>query len=843
MRKQWLPALILLLGAKAAIAQTVRGAVTAEGDRPLSGVVVILVDPAAREMGRALTNERGEYRLTAPRPGSYRLRTMRIGFQSLATEFFLLGADADVTRRLSVSTIAFALDTVRAIGRNQCKVIAGDSTSVIAAVWDQVRNALLATRLSLGDRTILTTTVGYTQMVEIVRGRVGEQQSNIRTDFLRQPWRSLAPDSLHKSGYVVTEAGDVRTYHAPGIDALLSDEFVADHCLRIADKSDRERLGIAFEPTPDRKKLAEIRGQIWLDRATTELRSLDYRYVNVSRDEERDAGGEMSFARLKNGMWAISSWKIRMPTMVLVPVYENMRIVGHDQRVDSIKVEGGELVAAVSAVAGRRDTLWTRPPMVLAGIVTDSVTSKPIPSAIVTLTAARRADTTNAEGRFAIGDMLPGYYQLEVRTPSLDSVAMAHTVPVTFISGSATLRIRAPTAAQIAASICANAARLTKRDGIIVGTVAVSGNSAPRAGVRVLARWSVVNMKGPITDMPPRGDEGWHTKLPDATNEPRLTETRTDSAGVFRLCDVPTLTDLTVQAIVDSSTQAHRRVRLGQTQRLGRIDFTIDPGAVAATTFTGVVVDTAGKPIADAEVQLSDMGLDARTGPTGAFRIAGVVPGTHSVLIRKVGFGFLETKLDFVIGTPTDRRIVLTRITVLDSMLSVGKSPDPLMQLFEERRRVGLGHFITKADIVKREGMLLSSFIQQVPGLNLLTAQGYEWVEGKRPTPSSCNRGLPVPRRGVDRNGPLGRCLMREGIYYVPEPGEPSPVGCYSRVYLDRQLMNPGSPSAPVNLRELPPPNSIEAMEWYASASQVPAEFTARNSSCGVLVIHTRRPK
>src|SRR5215212_5890367 len=116
MRKQWL-ALLLVLGlAQSVFGQTVRGTVVGEGDRPITGAIVILVDAASKEVGRALTNEQGEYRLTAPRAGSYRLRTLRIGFQSLLTEPIALVAGDDLTRRLAVSTLVFSLDTVRALG-------------------------------------------------------------------------------------------------------------------------------------------------------------------------------------------------------------------------------------------------------------------------------------------------------------------------------------------------------------------------------------------------------------------------------------------------------------------------------------------------------------------------------------------------------------------------------------------------------------------------------------------------------------------------------------------------------------------------------------------------------
>jgi hypothetical protein len=66
MRKQWVVVLLILGFAKAAFAQTVRGTVVVDGNRPVSGVVVALVDATSREVARALTNAQGEYRLVAP---------------------------------------------------------------------------------------------------------------------------------------------------------------------------------------------------------------------------------------------------------------------------------------------------------------------------------------------------------------------------------------------------------------------------------------------------------------------------------------------------------------------------------------------------------------------------------------------------------------------------------------------------------------------------------------------------------------------------------------------------------------------------------------------------------
>jgi hypothetical protein len=81
------------------------------------------------------------------------------------------------------------------------------------------------------------------------------------------PWRSRSTDSLHRFGYVVTDKDNSTVYYAPGLDVLLSNMFLEDHCFRLV--ADGPRVGMAFEPAPDRKRLSEIRGTIWLDRATS----------------------------------------------------------------------------------------------------------------------------------------------------------------------------------------------------------------------------------------------------------------------------------------------------------------------------------------------------------------------------------------------------------------------------------------------------------------------------------------------------------------------------------------------------------------------------------------------
>src|SRR5678810_796750 len=190
--------------------------------------------------------------------------------------------------------------------------------------------------------------------------------------------RDRPPDSLRRIGYVVTERDNSVVYYAPGIDALLSPSFANDHCFRIARDSKRpELIGLAFEPVADRRRTAEIAGTLWVDRASSQLRRLEFKFVNVPFEQGEMAGGDLQFVRMRDGSWAISEWGIRMPafTTAVVPGH------GAERRLAEIQVAGGQLALA------RRgsDTLWAQPPMALTGMVRDSVSGAAIAGARITL--------------------------------------------------------------------------------------------------------------------------------------------------------------------------------------------------------------------------------------------------------------------------------------------------------------------------------------------------------------------------------------------------------------------------------------------------------------------------
>jgi hypothetical protein len=579
--------------------------------------------------------------------------------------------------------------------------------------------------------------------------------------------------------------------------------FLEDHCFRLARSRDASRLGIAFEPTRVRRGdrgIARIRGTLWLDRASSELRSLEFRYVNASTAQEEHAGGDMEFTRMKNGTWVISRWGIRMPALEYR--VRSQGFGGTDTTVSEIRVAGGELALALQG----RDTLWARPPLTIAGTVVDSASGTPAAGTRVTVAGTQLTATADARGRFTLTGALPGQYTLEVRTPSLDSVGVSYPVPLTLTdSASGVIEVRVPSASQVVAAFCGT--RRLNAPGIVIGSVAMRGDSVPPRGVKVIAEWREQRLRQVAVAGTPLTDDQTH-----------WIETRADSRGGFRLCGVPAGTALTLRAEHDSAALVTpATVRIDPASRFARAELMLDRAATRGAALTGLVVDSAQRPIADAEVALPDLPKGAHSNDRGAFRVDDIPPGSHRVTVRRLGYGPLDTTIVFRANQTVDRRVHLTRVVALDSVNVIAEHY--AIPSFEEHRKVGLGTFWTRDQLAKNEGRMVAELLRDVPAIDIVTpiSGPGAWVATSR-------------RRSMQNQG----CRDLEDAEFVPHGRA---CQCFADVYLDGVLMS---------RREVPninrfQPERLEAIEYYAGPAQTPDRYNRLGSACGVIVLWTRR--
>jgi hypothetical protein len=770
----------LTVSASSANSQAVRGSVTDAGSVPVPGVLVQLIGADSSIAARVLTNERGQFLIVAPRAGTYRVRTLRIGFRPVLSVPITLATGQEVPQQIALASISLGLDTVKVGGRATCG--RSDAGSMTLAIWEQARAAISATQVTGGMRAIFTRRVTWDQLLDNAGFRTVKQSTAIETGTDAQPWKSESPEVLHAKGYI-ERFDDSTVYRAPGLEMLASPLFFEDHCFRLANARERSEINVEFDAIPERRMMPEIRGSFTLDRATAQLKRLEFRYVNRENvDLESGARGTVEFERLRNGAWVISRWNIRMPILEL---NRTMRRGGEALvRVANVRSMGGEM----ALVAARGDTLFSRPPLVLTGTVADSASGRELAGARVSIEGTDISATSDARGRFSLPGVLPGEYALAVRTPWLDSLGTASETDVSIIDAREPIRLRVPSSAQIVRSICGSRER-GGIPGMVLGAVTVGDTGALPANTKVSLEW----------------------------NEPtgggvRTVSLQPDASGSFRMCGVPVATSVTLRAAADSVRAAPVIFVLAPEKPVESLMVELTTRAVATATLAGtVVVDSGGAPIDGVEIILPSVALNARSDAKGAYRLSDIPVGTHRVLARRPGYGPLEATLAFAATETVTRRLVLSRVTVLNEVVVTA---DRGMRSFEEHKALGLGKFLTREFLETQEGNSMSGLMSTLPGIRL-----YYGSKGKRQIyyVVSTRRCLPDLAMEV-----LALCIP-----------------CYSLVIVDGIAMNKFNTMAfDINSLAI---RDIEAIEHYPSPSTVPMRYRNNETSCGLVVVHMRR--
>jgi hypothetical protein len=810
MRRSVVSAFIAVaVSATSAFTQAVRGTVVDPAGAPVSGVVVLLLDSLDAPSGRALTNDLGGFLVRAQKAGTYRIRTLRIGFKPEVSEPIALDASREVQRRITLTSLAVALDKVTIAGRNACGASAVANASATLELLDQARAALTATELTNEGRTLTSTSVVFRRVMDASGRAVLGQRVSVLVDSGAQPWQSTPIDTLRRVGYV-SESGDSLIYRAPGLDMLASEAFIADHCFRLVEEREGSRVGIAFEPSPERRRIGEIRGTLWLDRATAELREMDFRFANVETAiTDARAGGNARFARMKDGSWVITAWNIRMPVLQM----RQRQMAGRSRtsgsggditvEIASQNVVGGSL-SVVTRSDQVADTLWKREPLTVTGVVVDSATGTPAVDARLALRGAGVSALTDTRGAFTMTGVLPGSYTLELRTPSLDSVGAVNALAWTLTDSVAPIRIRVPNATQLATSMCGGSLGTLPptSQGIVFGAVTILGSDSPASRASVVAEWT----------------EG-------ADDDFRWKEVKADDNGRFRLCGVPIGKTLVLRAMTDSGSAEPALVTIARERKFARTEMEIDPAEPGTGVFAGLVVrDTANNPIEGAEVVISGAAKSMLTGKRGAFRLREVPVGEHEVMVRKLGYGPMTTKVTFAPNKTVTRRIVLSAVQVLNQVdVMAERMRDPMLKLFEENRKMGIGQFLTRDDLERMRALPLSSALRELTTVRLATQSGKAWIASAR----GC---LTKPNKPQFEGKEPTKPIILEGN-----------VCCFPSVYLDRMRLYGGEENGFTPNLNTYNPDQIEAVEFYPGLSTVPAEYAQINQRCGVLVLHTRR--
>jgi hypothetical protein len=234
-----------------------------------------------------------------------------------------------------------------------------------------------------------------------------------------------------------------------------------------------------------------------------------------------------------------------------------------------------------------------------------------------------------------------------------------------------------------------------------------------------------------------------------------------------------------------------------------------------AQQIRGRVVDAASDlAVAASKVELLDRGTNTLTyvlaDSGGHFEISAPQAGRFRLRASRIGYSETVTKPFDVFGGETvqlELRVAVAAVPLEPLRVTArGRTPSTYLQHtgFYERELHGVGNFLTRYEIEKRGGSLLSDAMRSLPGVRL---------------------------RRVDRIGQQMDIHLRN-------------MRCPPTVYLDGAIVRLGGPSRPdvLALDDLVLLSDIDGIEVYAGPGEVPAAFN-RSAHCGVVVLWTRRKR
>lgn len=213
----------------------------------------------------------------------------------------------------------------------------------------------------------------------------------------------------------------------------------------------------------------------------------------------------------------------------------------------------------------------------------------------------------------------------------------------------------------------------------------------------------------------------------------------------------------------------------------------------------GIVRDSAGAPVHQADVGIVALHKLTRTDESGRFRIDAVPVGTVSVSIRKLGFE-PQTIPHTVSPRGFDTLTVVMSVKVA-ALPGVRISERELRRMlwiedFYRRRTRGIGTYLTRDEIDARRASRVSDALRDTPGIRFVRVRGGTGV-----------RFMSAPSNRRD---------------------------CTPMLWLDGQRA-PG-----MEVDDLPV-NEIEGIELYHGPSTTPMQFSqGAVTTCGTIVVWSR---
>jgi hypothetical protein len=233
-----------------------------------------------------------------------------------------------------------------------------------------------------------------------------------------------------------------------------------------------------------------------------------------------------------------------------------------------------------------------------------------------------------------------------------------------------------------------------------------------------------------------------------------------------------------------------------------------DGGRVRYGVIDGLVTDSSLKPLFGARVSVLRTPISVATGANGRFRITDIPAGQYIIMIRRAGFAATSMVME-VNPEDTVRTSYVLQYTAeqLAPVVVTEQRVSPRMKEFEDRRKLGMGEFMTQQQIEQRNPAFPTELLRLFASINVVPTSGGggQYIY------------YPVSARATGGMTPTGQ------------------AACFMTVYVDNVPM-----PAPFNLDLLPSPREMAGIEVYAGNATMPVQYSGYGSGCGIILIWTK---
>ena len=198
-----------------------------------------------------------------------------------------------------------------------------------------------------------------------------------------------------------------------------------------------------------------------------------------------------------------------------------------------------------------------------------------------------------------------------------------------------------------------------------------------------------------------------------------------DRSGRYVLCDLPFDIEIAFRAGKGKEAATPTGLTLGEGE-FRRLDFAVYPRV--RTRIVGRVMDyDSGEPVEGAVVRLAKTGHSTITANSGRFVLNDVNVGRYRFEVEHLTYGVTADSLE--VGPSTaDVEVLLSPRAIQLEGITVFSRPKPLENVgFYNREIRGLGRYISRHEILRRNPNRLSDMLQATPGIQLTVGAGSEY--------------------------------------------------------------------------------------------------------------------